>query len=60
MSNLDELFCHVDDWTQKFELQWRQKLLSNGVNRRMRAKSLCLSEIIDHDYSDCFPSKSLS
>ena len=46
MSNLDELFCHVDDWTQEFEPLWQQKLLSNGVARRVRAKSLCLSEIM--------------
>ena len=46
MSNLDELFCHVDDWTQEFETLWQQKLLSNGVVRRVRAKSLCLSEIM--------------
>jgi transposase len=46
MSNLDELFCYVDDWTQEFEPQWQQKLLSNGVTRPVRAKSLCLSEIM--------------
>ncbi|AUC60709.1 IS982 family transposase [Cyanobacterium sp. HL-69] len=31
MSNLDELFCHVDDWAQKFKLLWQEKFLSNGV-----------------------------
>ncbi|AUC60659.1 IS982 family transposase [Cyanobacterium sp. HL-69] len=46
MSNLDKLFCHVDDWTRKFELLWQEKLLSNGVARRLRSKSLCLSEIM--------------
>lgn len=24
------LFCHVDDFCQVFEVQWRKKLLSNG------------------------------
>ena len=46
MSNLDELFCHVDDWTQQFEPLWKQKLLSHDIVRRVRPKSLCLSEIM--------------
>lgn len=46
MFNLDYLFCHVDDFCQQFEPQWQQKLLSHGGVRRIRAKSLCLSEIM--------------
>ncbi|BAQ59619.1 mobile element protein [Geminocystis sp. NIES-3708] len=46
MFNLDYLFCHVDDFCQQFETQWQQKLLSHGAVTRLRAKSLCLSEIM--------------
>ncbi|RCJ25999.1 transposase, partial [Nostoc sp. ATCC 43529] len=46
MFSLEALFCHVDDLCQVFEMQWRKKLLCNGVNRRNRKRSLCLSEII--------------
>ena len=46
MSNLDELFCHVDDWVQTFEPLFQKQLLSSGVGKRIRAKSLCLSEIM--------------
>jgi len=58
MSNLDELFCHVDDWAQTFEPLFQKQLLSSGVGKRIRAKSLCLSESDDH--FDCFSSKQLS
>ncbi len=46
MFNLDYLFCHVDDFCQQFEPLWQQRLLFHGVVRRVRAKSLCLSEIM--------------
>ncbi|MBH8565419.1 IS982 family transposase [Nostoc sp. CENA67] len=46
MFSLEALFCHVDDFCQLFEVQWRKKLLSNGGIRRNRKRSLCLSEII--------------
>jgi hypothetical protein len=42
----DYLFCHVDDFCQQFELQWQQKLLYHGAVSPIRAKSLCLSEIM--------------
>lgn len=46
MSNLDELFCDVDDWAKTFEPLFQKQLLSSGVRKRIRAKSLCLSEIM--------------
>lgn len=46
MFSLEALFCHVDDFCQVFEVQWRKKLLTNGGIRRNRKRSLCLSEII--------------
>ena len=44
MSSLEALFCHVDDFCLQFEPQWRKTLLAQGKIRRVRAKSLCLSE----------------
>jgi Transposase DDE domain len=46
MFSLDALFCHVDDFCANFEPQWQQKLLAHGGIKRVRAKSLCLSEIM--------------
>ncbi|MFH7026020.1 MAG: IS982 family transposase [Heteroscytonema crispum UTEX LB 1556] len=46
MFSLDALFCHVDDFCKAFESQWHKKLLAHGVSRRIRARSLCLSEIM--------------
>lgn len=46
MFSLDTLFCHVDDFCKAFESQWRKKLLINGGIRRIRARSLCLSEMM--------------
>ena len=46
MFNLDHLFCHVDDFCQQFEPLWQQKLLDYGGAKRIRPKSLCLSEIM--------------
>jgi hypothetical protein len=37
---------HVDDFCSQFEPQWNKKLLSHGAIKRIRAKSLCLSEIM--------------
>lgn len=42
---LEELFCCVDDFCQAFEPQWERQLLGNGLQRRRRPRSLCLSEI---------------
>ncbi|BAU64773.1 transposase [Stanieria sp. NIES-3757] len=46
MFSLDALFCDVDDFCFDFETQWQKKLLSYGGIKRVRAKSLCLSEIM--------------
>jgi hypothetical protein len=46
MFSLDALFCHVDDFCKAFESQWHKKLLVHGGIRRIRARSLCLSEIM--------------
>jgi len=46
MLSLEELFCCVDDFCQKFEPQWRQQLLANGLQHRRRERNLCLSEIM--------------
>ena len=46
MFSLEELFCHVDDFCQAFEPGWERQLLGNGLQRRRRARSLCLSEIM--------------
>ncbi|BAU63547.1 putative transposase [Stanieria sp. NIES-3757] len=46
MFSLDALFCDVDDFCVEFEPQWRTKLLHHQGIKRIRAKSLCLSEIM--------------
>jgi IS5 family transposase len=46
MFSLEELFCAVDDFCQTFEPRWQQQLLKHGVQRRNRARQLCLSEIM--------------
>jgi hypothetical protein len=46
MSSLEALFCHVDDFCQRFEAKWHSKLLSEGIQARNRAKSLTLSEMM--------------
>lgn len=46
MFSLDALFCHVDDFCKAFEAQWHKQLLNHGGMKRIRAKSLCLSEIM--------------
>ena len=45
MDNLTELFCHVDDFCQQFEPEFRRYLLENGKTRH---RSCCveLSEIM--------------
>lgn len=40
------MFCHVDDFCSRFEPEWKKKLLAHGGIKRVRAKSLCLSEIM--------------
>lgn len=46
MFSLEALFCHVDDFCEKFEAKWHKSLLKHGGIKRVRAKSLCLSEIL--------------
>jgi transposase len=46
MNSLEELFCHIDDFCQLFEPQWRSRLLGEGVQQRQRQRSLSLSEIM--------------
>ena len=46
MFSLDALFCDVDDFCYSFEPQWKTRLLHHGGIKRVRAKSLCLSEIM--------------
>lgn len=46
MFSLEDLFCDVDDFCQTFEPQWEGQLLGNGLQRRKRLRSLCLSEIM--------------
>lgn len=46
MFSLDVLFCHVDDFCLAFEAQWHKKLLNHEGIKRIRTKSLCLSEIM--------------
>lgn len=46
MSSLEELFCSVDDFDQKFEPKWQQHLLQDGLRRRSRTRQMYLSEIM--------------
>lgn len=46
MMSLEDLFCCVDDFCQIFEPHWECQLLGNGLQRRKRSRSLCLSEIM--------------
>lgn len=46
MISLEELFCHVDDFCQKFEPLWQERLLEDGCKHRHRQRQLCLSEIM--------------
>lgn len=46
MLSIDAFFCHVDDFCQIFEPQWRKQLIAHGLQTRQRSKGLCLSEIM--------------
>ena len=46
MLSLEFLFCHVDGFCQRFEPQWQQQPLGDGLQRRQRSCRLCLSEIM--------------
>jgi hypothetical protein len=44
--SLLELYCHVDDFWQAFEPEWKAQRLSNGQQRRQRRGQLHESEIM--------------
>lgn len=44
--SLVELFCHVDDFCQRFQPKWEREQLASGLKTRRRAGQLCLSEIM--------------
>lgn len=46
MSSLEELFCSVDDFCQRFEPVWQQQLLTHGLQQRDRSRQMGLSEIM--------------
>nr|WP_240042351.1 IS982 family transposase [Photorhabdus khanii] len=46
MPNLEELYCCVDDFCQKFIPLWHQQLIENGLLKRRRDASLSLSEVM--------------
>ena len=45
-AGLLELFCDVDDFCQRFMVDWERKLLSSGERKRLRATALSTSEIM--------------
>ncbi len=46
MFNLEELYCCVDDFCQKFIPLWHQQLIEHGLLKRRREASLSLSEVM--------------
>ncbi|RAX00274.1 MULTISPECIES: hypothetical protein [unclassified Photorhabdus] len=46
ISNLEELYCCVDDFCQQFIPLWHQQLIENGLLKRRREASLSLSEVM--------------
>jgi hypothetical protein len=58
MFSLEELFCAVDDFCQRFEPVWQRQLLSSGLQERNRERSLC--PVRNHDDSDWVSSTALS
>ncbi|WP_065823535.1 IS982 family transposase [Photorhabdus australis] len=46
MVTLEELFCCVDDFCQKFIPLWEQQLIENNLLKRHRMTSLSLSEVM--------------
>jgi hypothetical protein len=46
MYSLEALFVDIDDFCQKFEPEWYQRLLNDGGKQRQRARSLGLSEVM--------------
>ncbi|MDC9597241.1 hypothetical protein PSI14_10335 [Xenorhabdus sp. XENO-2] len=50
MVNLEELYCCVDDFCQKFIPLWHQQLMENGLRKRHQEASLSLSEVMNDHY----------
>ncbi len=46
MNNLDQVFCEVDDFCQRFIPAWQQRLLENGDKCRNKPGKLSESEVI--------------
>ncbi|WP_338885244.1 hypothetical protein [Xenorhabdus sp. TH1] len=46
MCNLEELYCCVDDFCQKFIPLWHQQPMENELRKRHRDASLFLSEVM--------------
>ncbi|MBE0698878.1 MAG: IS982 family transposase [Anaerolineaceae bacterium] len=46
MESLVELFCHVDDFCQVYLPKLEQRLISSGVKKRQRQRSLTVSEVM--------------
>ncbi len=46
MFNLEELYCCIDDFCQKFIPLWHQQLIEHGLLKRRREASLSLSEVM--------------
>jgi len=46
MTSLLELFCHVDDFWQRFRPWWYAHLITSGQRQRIREGQLCESEIM--------------
>jgi transposase len=46
MFSLEELFCSVDDFCQRFEPLWHQQRLADGHKHRHRTAQLTLSEMM--------------
>ena len=44
MSSLEDLFCSVDDFCQRFEPQLQPQLLQSGLQTQKRSQQLCLRE----------------
>jgi transposase len=44
--SLLELFCRVDDFCHELEPEWARQQLASGRRQRLRARRLCLSEIM--------------
>ena len=43
---LEELYCQVDDFNQRFMADWEATLVSQGINQRTRPCQMSASEIM--------------